>query len=72
MLHAGQVYRHVLGHQPARDELLVTEEQPDTFLAVSQTKDGAFLLISASSKTSSEVSSGRLHSLLLQPLGRRI
>ena len=51
---ACQVCRQVLGEARPRGTLF-EEEDPASFVAVSKTKDGEYMLISSTSKTSSEV-----------------
>ena len=50
-----QLWRHRLGTDPARDDLVFQEDDEHFFLDVSRTKDHAFLLLQLSSKLTSEV-----------------
>jgi len=50
-----QLWRHRLGADPGRDELLFQEDDEHFFLEVSRTKDHAFVVLHLSSKLTSEV-----------------
>lgn len=49
-----RVYRHELGQDPGADALIYEETDPRFFLGVSNSKDGEWIVIEASSKESSE------------------
>ncbi len=50
-----RVKRHVLGTDPASDELIYEEEDDTYFLGIGESQSGAFLFITSSKSTSSEV-----------------
>src|SRR5487761_1872902 len=49
-----QVWRHRLGTDPARDELVLQEDDERFTLAVGRTKDGAYVAVVLQSRTTSE------------------
>lgn len=50
-----RVYRHVLGADPATDELIYEEDDAGMFVSISQTQSGSYLLIDISDHETSEV-----------------
>ena len=52
---ANKVWRHEIGHDRLKDELIFEEKDARFFVDVSCTKDGHFVTINSSSKTTSEV-----------------
>ena len=50
-----RVYRHRLGGDPARDELVYEEEDPGFFVGLDKTESGRFVVIQAHDHTTSEV-----------------
>ena len=56
---AAQVWRHALGEAQDCDELLLTARSPTAFLQLQATRDAAYVLLSSSTKTTSEARLGR-------------
>ncbi len=50
-----KVFRHVLGNDPARDELIYEEEDPGFFLGVDATQSNRFVLVDSHDHETSEV-----------------
>lgn len=50
-----RVYRHILGTDPATDELIHEEDDPGMFVSISETQSGSYLLIDISDHETSEV-----------------
>jgi oligopeptidase B len=50
-----RVFRHVLGTDPAADQLVHDEQDPGMFVSISQTQSGGWLLIDISDHETSEV-----------------
>ena len=46
---------HCLGQQQAADQCILQEDQPECFLEVAATNDGAYITINSNAKTASEV-----------------
>lgn len=60
-----QVMLHRLGQQQAADRCILQEDQPDCFLELATTSDGAYITINSNAKTASEVGSWVVRSTLL-------
>ena len=46
---------HRLGQQQATDHCILQEDQPECFLELAATNDGAYITINSNAKTASEV-----------------
>ena len=46
---------HRLGQQQATDHCILQEDQPECFLELTATNDGAYIIINSNAKTASEV-----------------
>ena len=57
MLSMPQVMLHHLGQQQAADQCTLQEDQPECFLELATTNDGAYVTINSNAKTASEVGS---------------
>ena len=53
-----QVMLHCLGQPQATDRCILQEDQPECFLELAATNDGAYITVNSNAKTASEV--GRL------------
>lgn len=50
-----QVMLHCLGQQQTDDQCILQEDQPECFLELATTNDGAYVTINSNAKTASEV-----------------
>lgn len=55
VLLALQVMLHRLGQQQAADQCILQEDQPECFLELASTNDGAYITINSNAKSASEV-----------------
>lgn len=57
LLRVSQVMLHRLGQRQAADQCVLQEDNPECFLELATTSDGAYITINSNAKTASEVGS---------------